>query len=133
MNKKLYSLYFIAVIAAAMVLFVSADKQTGGTTLQDYSNPGELLSLIETQDESYILIDVRTEREYAGGYIPTAGNIPFDIIADNLPTENREDLIILYCRSGRRSSIAAETLKDLGFSNVFDFGGVTNWPWGLSH
>ena len=51
-------------------------------------------------------MDVRTAEEYNSGAIPSAINIPYDVIADNLPTEDRSARIILYCRSGSRSSLA---------------------------
>ena len=86
-----------------------------------------LEELVNNSSEDYILIDVRTAEEYASGHIPTAINIPYDVIADNLPTENKDAKIIVYCRSGRRSGIADGTLESLGYTNVIDFGGVSNW------
>jgi rhodanese-related sulfurtransferase len=87
----------------------------------------ELQRLITEQSQEYILVDVRTKSEYESGYIPTAINIPHSTIAENLPTEDRCALIILYCQSGRRSGMAKETLESLGFENVFNFGGINDW------
>ncbi len=87
----------------------------------------ELQKLITEKNEDYILVDVRTKQEYESGYIPTAINIPHREIGNNLPTEDRSAKIILYCRSGMRSGIANDTLAQLGFSNVIDFGGITRW------
>ena len=87
----------------------------------------ELQKLITEKHEDYILVDVRSKREYESGYIPTAINIPYREIGRNLPTEDRSAKIILYCRSGRRSGIANDTLAQLGFSEVIDFGGITRW------
>ena len=87
----------------------------------------ELQKLITEKNEAYILVDVRTKQEYESGYIPTAINIPHREIGNNLPTEDRSAKIILYCRSGTRSGIANDTLAQLGFSNVIDFGGITRW------
>nr|MQY76651.1 rhodanese-like domain-containing protein [Spirochaeta sp.] len=70
---------------------------------------------------------VRTTREYRSGAIPTAINIAYDLLENNLPTEDRTQKIIVYCRSGRRSSIARRTLEKLGFDQVYDFGAVRNW------
>jgi phage shock protein E len=86
-----------------------------------------LAEIIASGDPHTYLVDVRTEAEYKAGAIPSAINIPFDVIADNLPTEDRSDRIILYCRSGNRSGIAADALEDLGFTNILDFGAVGNW------
>jgi rhodanese-related sulfurtransferase len=73
------------------------------------------------------LIDVRTAEEYLAGAIPSALNIPYDVIQDNLPTQDRDARIVVYCRSGNRSDRAKLTLETLGFRNVNNFGAVTNW------
>ena len=87
----------------------------------------KLAEIIAAADPDTYLVDVRTEAEYNAGAIPTAINIPFDVIADNLPTEDRSARIIVYCRSGNRSGIAQDTLEGLGFTDVRNFGGVSNW------
>ncbi|UCF99227.1 MAG: rhodanese-like domain-containing protein [Spirochaetaceae bacterium] len=87
----------------------------------------KLAEIIASGDPNTYLVDVRTEEEYKSGAIPSAINIPFDVIADNLPTQDRSARIIVYCRSGNRSGIAYETLAELGYANVLDFGGVSNW------
>jgi len=73
------------------------------------------------------LIDVRTAEEYRAGAIPSAVNIPYDVIQDNLPTQDRNARVVVYCRSGNRSGKAKATLEALGFQNVNNFGPVTNW------
>src|SRR4030042_1783504 len=70
------------------------------------------------------LIDVRTAEEYRAGAIPSALNIPYDVIQDNLPTQDRQARIVVYCRSGNRSGRAKATLEALGFRNVNNFGAV---------
>jgi len=117
--QKISSIY----IAFSLIFLLPAIPQ--GET--DYRDPEQLEFLIEEQAEPYILVDVRTKEEYDYGFIPTAINIPYDIIGQNLPTQDKTALIIVYCRSGRRSAIAAETLESLGFDNVTDFGGVNRW------
>jgi rhodanese-related sulfurtransferase len=73
------------------------------------------------------LIDVRTAEEYRAGAIPSALNIPYDVIQDNLPTQDRQARIVVYCRSGNRSRVAKAKLEELGFQNVNNFGAVGNW------
>jgi phage shock protein E len=85
----------------------------------------DLAALIGKQN--LYLIDVRTAEEYRAGAIPSALNIPYDVIQDNLPTQDRNARIVVYCRSGNRSGKAKATLEALGFRNVNDFGAVTNW------
>jgi rhodanese-related sulfurtransferase len=73
------------------------------------------------------LIDVRTAEEYRAGAIPSAINIPYDVIQNHLPTQDRSARIVVYCRTGNRSGRAKATLEALGFQNVNNFGAVTNW------
>ena len=82
--------------------------------------------------EPYLLLDVRTQEEYDGGSIPGAILLPYDEIraraATDLPAD-KDALIIVYCRSGRRSAIAAGELLSLGYTNVHDLGGINSWPY----
>ena len=87
----------------------------------------QLAELLAQEDPNTYLIDVRTAEEYRSGAIPTAVNIPFDVIENNLPTQDRSARIVVYCRSGSRSSIAKAKLEALGFTSVNNFGGVYNW------
>lgn len=81
--------------------------------------------------EDYIIIDSRTDAEYAQGHIEGAIMIPEYEIAmraeEELPDKNA--LILVYCRSGRRSKIAASQLVKLGYTNVKEFGGIIDWPY----
>ena len=76
-----------------------------------------------------VLLDVRTQEEFANGHIPGALLLPYDEIDQNasqlLPEKEKE--IIIYCRSGRRSAIAKDSLEALGYTNVKDFGGMNRW------
>jgi phage shock protein E len=85
----------------------------------------ELAALIGQPD--LFLIDVRTAEEYRAGAIPSAMNIPYDVIQDHLPTQDRSARIVVYCRTGNRSGRAKATLEGLGFQNVNNFGPVTKW------
>lgn len=79
--------------------------------------------------EDYILLDVRTQAEYAEGHIPGAICLPNETIGSELPAElpDREQTILVYCRSGRRSAEAAQKLADMGYVNVLEFGGILDW------
>lgn len=84
-------------------------------------------------DKSAVLLDVRTEREFTSGRIPGARLLPYDAItaesAKALIPE-KTSTVIVYCRSGRRSAIAAKALQKLGYRVVYDLGGIQNWPYG---
>ncbi len=77
----------------------------------------------------YILLDVRTPAEYADGHIPKAVNLPNETIAAQPPAilPDKDQLILVYCRSGRRSHDAATKLAAMGYTNIVDFGGITDW------
>jgi len=96
-----------------------------------YADPAKLAALIDGRKEKdatpYLLVDVRTPEEYASGHIPTAVNVPVTDIGAKPPTDKKDALIIVYCRSGGRSASARQTLERLGYTNVVDFGAVSRW------
>lgn len=85
---------------------------------------------MDTEDD-YVILDARTQAEYDEGHIPGAILIPHDTVAtaaeDALP--DKDQLILVYCRSGNRSKQASQALVDLGYTNVVEFGGINSWPY----
>ncbi len=81
------------------------------------------------EEQGYIILDVRRPDEYAEGHIPGAINIPNESIgtAEITQLPNKAQLILVYCRSGRRSKEAAEKLVKLGYTNIVEFGGILDW------
>jgi len=81
--------------------------------------------------DDYLLLDVRTEAEYAELRIEGAVLVPVDEIGDwaDSGAVLKKRLILVYCRSGRRSATAAKALVRMGFTNVYDFGGIDKWPY----
>ena len=88
----------------------------------------EAASIMETKTE-YIILDVRTVEEYAEKHIPNAICIPNEAIgrADIPELPNKDQLILVYCRSGNRSKQASEKLAALGYTNIMEFGGILDW------
>ena len=86
---------------------------------------------IMDSEEGYIILDVRTQEEYDEGHIPGAILIPYDEILEKAESvlTDKDQLILVYCRSGRRSKIAAEALAELGYTNIKEFGGIIGWPY----
>ena len=82
------------------------------------------------QEADYILLDVRTQEEYAQGHIPGAICVPNETIGDQEIPElpDKDQLILVYCRSGNRSKQAAAKLAALGYSDIREFGGILDWP-----
>jgi len=79
-----------------------------------------------------VVLDVRTQSEYDAGHIEGAVLLPNEKIGTELPKELPEldAEILIYCRSGNRSAQAAKKLAGLGYTNIFDFGGIIDWPYG---
>ena len=90
----------------------------------------EARNLMDSEKDR-IILDVRSREEYDQGHIPGAILIPDTEIeakaADLLP--DKDQLILVYCRSGRRSKLAAQSLADLGYTNIREFGGILDWPY----
>lgn len=91
----------------------------------------EQAKAIMDAEKDYIIIDARTEQEFSEGHIAGARLIPEYEIAQRAEKElpDKSALILVYCRSGRRSKIASEELVKLGYTNVKEFGGIIDWPY----
>ena len=102
----------------------------GGSTTYEQISGAEAKALMDSES-GYIIIDARTQEEYDDGHIPGAILIPYGEIADRAEKElpDKNQLILVYCRSGRRSKIAAEELVKLGYTNVKEFGGIIDWEY----
>lgn len=90
---------------------------------------------IMDREQDYILLDVRTREEYDEGHIPGALLLPdYEIEAraeQELPDKDR--MLLIYCRSGRRSKLAAQTLAELGYTSIYEFGGIIDWPYEIEN
>ena len=86
--------------------------------------------IMDTQ-EGYVILDTRTEEEYEQGHIPGAIVISHEEIKEKAESvlTDKDQLILVYCRSGRRSKLAAQDLVELGYTNVKEFGGIIDWPY----
>ncbi len=91
----------------------------------------EAKAMIDSDD--VIILDVRTQEEYDSGHIENAVLLPITEIADKsryLLTD-KDAKILVYCRSGNRSASAAKNLIEMGYTDVYDFGGINSWPYGI--
>ncbi len=88
----------------------------------------EVVELMESET-NYIILDVRRPDEFASGHIPNAINIPNESIGDEEIAElpDKDQLILVYCRSGNRSKQASAKLVKLGYTNIVEFGGINDW------
>ena len=89
----------------------------------------EAIAMMEEKN-NYIILDVRTPEEFADKHIPDAINIPNETIGtEEIPElPDKEQLILVYCRSGNRSKQASDKLVRLGYTNIVEFGGINDWP-----
>ena len=81
------------------------------------------------KDDGHVVVDVRRQDEYDAGHIPGAILIPNESINKDQPEElpDLDQIILVYCRSGNRSKQAAQKLFDMGYTNIYEFGGITDW------
>ncbi len=86
-----------------------------------------LSSLLEEPSSRLLLLDVRTAEEFGAGHIPGAVLAPYDSLETGFREPDKGRPVVVYCRSGRRSAIALETLRRMGYTNLSDFGAVDNW------
>ena len=122
----------IAVLLLAMIVLSACGQEKENDREAVYMNiTAEEAKQIMDTEEGYIILDVRTQEEYDQGHIPGAILIPDTEIkaeAENVLTDKAQ-LILVYCRSGRRSKLAAEALVELGYTNIKEFGGIIDWPY----
>ena len=122
----------LAWIVLAMLLLTACGQEKEETQEAVYMNitAQQAKEMMDSQT-GYIILDTRTQEEYDQGHIPGAILIPYDEIlekAEGILTDKNQ-LILVYCRSGRRSKIAAEDLVKLGYTNIREFGGIIDWPY----
>ena len=117
-------------LAVLMLTACGQDKENDQGAVYVNITAEEAKKIMDTE-EGYIILDVRTQEEYDQGHIPGAIVISHEEIEEkaNEMLPNKDQLILVYCRSGRRSKIAAEALVELGYTNIKEFGGIINWPY----
>lgn len=116
-------------LAALLLTGCSAALNTAQAAAYRQITMQEAVRMMETE-ENYIILDVRTEQEFAAGHIPGAILVPNETIdAKEIPQlPDKDQLIMVYCRSGNRSKQASGKLVQLGYTNIVEFGGINSWP-----
>lgn len=130
---RLPMIVLLAVVALGAFAQGGAETTTASEgSVDDFRyllEPDALRAFISEPSTDYILVDVRTPEEYIAGHIPTAIQIDYRDIGQMPPTPDKDAFIVVYCRSGNRSNSAANTLNDLGYTRVLDWGGIIDWPY----
>ena len=122
----------LIVIFLAMLLLTGCGQNNESTREAVYVNitAPQAKEIMDSQTGD-IILDTRTKEEYDESHIPGAILIPYDEIlekAESILTD-KDQLILVYCRSGRRSKLASEDLVKLGYTNIKEFGGIIDWPY----
>ena len=125
MNKLVFLL-----LAVMMLTACGQDKENNQGAVYVNITAEEAKRIMDIE-EGYIILDVRTQEEYDEGHIPGAIVISHEEIAEKAEgvLTDKNQLLLVYCRSGRRSKLAAEALVELGYTNIKEFGGIIDWPY----
>ena len=117
-------------LVLAVVMMLSGCALANSSTSASYKQiTQEEAKEMMKKDDGHIIIDVRRQDEYDEGHIPGAVLIPNESITDKQPEAlpKLDQIILVYCRSGRRSKEASQKLADIGYTNVYEFGGINTW------
>ncbi len=129
MKRKVW--LFIIMSAIVIILAGCGDAVEAPEAIRFQSiAPEEAMQRLESEEE-IILLDVRTPEEYAEGHIPGSQLIPLQTLEEEAPLQltDKDVPIFVYCRSGSRSLEAADILVELGYTQVYDLGGIIDWPY----
>lgn len=128
MNKKNILILLMVIAITSFTGCTSKDD----STISEYKKitAAEAKEMMD-QDESILILDVRTEEEFNSGHIEGAILLPDYEIADQAVAvlNDKAATILVYCRSGQRSAGAVKTLNKLGYTNIIDFGGINDWTY----
>ena len=126
--KKVIIILIILVVIIGGVIMLDKNIEKETTKQIQYVSMEEITTIMQ-ENTNYIILDVRTIEEYNQGHIPNAICIPNETIDETVTTKlpNKDQLILIYCRSGNRSKQAALKLQQLGYTNLVEFGGIIDW------
>ncbi len=137
-SKRMLIVIMPLVLAAAAAAFLLMSREEAATGPEPSRAAGEKIAPDEVvalrgAGEKFVLLDVRTPEEHAAKRIPGSLLLPVEPVDEVTPMAktfipNKKTMIVVYCRSGRRSADAAKILVGLGYSNVRDLGGINDWP-----
>ncbi|MFA9397987.1 MAG: rhodanese-like domain-containing protein [Clostridiaceae bacterium] len=127
--KKSMNVFILLIIFILPIILSSCTKEVSAIAYKDITAKQAKEEL--DNDSSIVLLDVRTQQEYDEGHIKESILIPLDQLKSRAEGDlkDKNAKIFVYCRSGNRSKQAAIILNDLGYTNVFDLGGIIDWPY----
>ncbi len=122
--------WILLLLAVMLLAACGQEKENDREAVYMNITAQEAKEIMDSQ-EGYVILDVRTQEEFDQGHIPGAILIPdyeIEEKAENV-LKDKDQLILVYCRSGRRSKLAAEALVKLGYTHIKEFGGIIDWPY----
>ena len=124
MKARIVLIFLIVMMIALTGCAGSSDTDSGYTQITQ-EEAQEMMQL----EDMHKIIDVRTQEEFNSGHIPGAICIPNETLGTNPPSElpDKDQVLLIYCRSGNRSKDASQKLADMGYTNVYEFGGINTW------
>lgn len=130
---------FLIVILTALSIFIISGCSNLNKDVNNINETNKIIKISavqakeEMKDSNTIVLDVRSQEEYNNGHIENSILIPIDNLEDDAETKliNKDQKILIYCRSGNRSEKAADLLLQMGYTNIYDFGGINDWPYEL--
>ena len=124
--ERLYIILLAALLLAGCSAYSSSPAQEAPGYKQIDQDTAKQMMLL---DDGHVIVDVRRQDEYDAGHIPGAILIPNESIVDEQPAElpDLDQIILIYCRTGNRSKQAAQKLANMGYTNVYEFGGINTW------
>jgi rhodanese-related sulfurtransferase len=127
MKKVIIILIILSVIIGGVIM-LNKNTEKESTNQIQYVSMDEITTIMQ-ENTNYIILDVRTIEEYNQGHIPNAICIPNETIDENVIKKlpNKNQLILIYCRSGNRSKQAVQKLLNLEYTNLIEFGGIIDW------
>lgn len=129
MKKIILIIIILTLIIIGVVCIMNRkERNIENEVIIKHVSMNDIVQIME-ENENYIILDVRTQAEYNQGHIPNAICIPNETIDENVVNKllDKNQMILVYCRSGNRSKQAAEKLKKLGYTNLIEFGGIRDW------
>ncbi len=135
-EKKLSKVALVTLVLFAIVIDVSFGQSvyvgkagSEGKVLRKYIEPSELKKLVDNPVDSIWIIDVRSDKTYQNGHIPTAKSFPSGTIMSRLKEIPKDQYLILYCNVGAMARIVSKQLKKEGYKRYMDWGGLSRWEW----
>jgi rhodanese-related sulfurtransferase len=120
--------FLLAQVAAGQSVYVGK-AGAHGKVLKKYIEPSELKKLTENPVDSIWIVDVRSEKAFSNGHIPTAKSFPAGTVESRLNEIPKNQYLILYCTVGANAQIVSQKLKKAGYKRYINWGGISRWEW----